>query len=77
MLHRSHTYFLPVRFKVSRQPALPNSSGVSGPPDTSFCGGIVSVTSLRRESLAPLRRSGPVMVVLFPRAGPRRQARPR
>ena len=39
---RSRTNFFPVRLTVSRQPALPSSSGVSGPPDVSFCGGIVS-----------------------------------
>jgi len=42
MLARSVVNFLPVRWIVWRQPALPIAGGVSGPPDTSFCGGIVS-----------------------------------
>ncbi len=43
MLQRSRTNFFPVRLAVLRQPVAPISSGVSGPPETWLCGGMVSV----------------------------------
>jgi hypothetical protein len=47
MLHRSRMNFFPVRFSVFFQPVPPSSSGVPGPPDTSFRGGIVSWAECR------------------------------
>ncbi len=62
MLQRSRTYFFPVRLTVLRQPVSPSSSGVSGPPDTSFCGGIVSVPSPPDRKFVPRRlRAFPLM----------------
>ena len=53
MLHRSRTNFFPVRWRVSFQPVPPSSSGVAGPPETSFCGGIDSLIRLERSIMAP------------------------
>jgi hypothetical protein len=45
----------------SRQPAWPSSGGVSGQPDSSFCGGIVCVPALRRVPSVPLLGSDSAM----------------
>ena len=44
MLHRSATNSFPARLSVYFQPVPPSSRGLSGPPDTSFCGGIGSMS---------------------------------
>src|SRR5580704_8058892 len=64
MLHRSRTNSFPVRLRASRQPAPPSPSGVSGPPETSFCGGIVSARGLRRIVPSWLRSGSAIVMPL-------------
>jgi hypothetical protein len=45
MEHRSRLYFFTERLRVFFQPVSPSSRGLSGPPDTAFCGGIDSVVT--------------------------------
>ena len=60
MEQRSLEYFLTARWRVFRQPVLPISSGLSGPPSRFRTGGMASPDAVSRTGGSCVRPAGPV-----------------
>src|SRR6476661_4783095 len=77
MEHRSRLYFFTERLRVFFQPVPPSSRGLSGPPDTAFCGGIDSAVTSSSASgpgqrpVAAYRLVPPDLLRRFGRLDPR------